>query len=196
MQYLILQCIAYHEWKKFACKQMSQVHRINQIIKNQHIKNKKYSFEFILIQFFKTWLFVKTCFYLFQTPVFFIFLNTIILWEACNQPVAPGITRPSCMLLVVKTTDLIVWKIFELLWFDKLHVEINLVCSWSKLWWFLFVGYLNKCWILLQNSNCSCVATLSVLVIVNFSVTARCALYHFCLEQWFLTWGKFHLSRG
>ena len=41
-----------------------------------------------------------------------------------------------------------------------------------------FVGYLNKCWIRLQNFNCSttlsCVTTLSISVIVNFSVTATC----------------------
>jgi len=41
-------------------------------------------------------------------------------------------------------------KIFELLWFDKLHVEMDLVWFWRKLWWFLFVGYWNK-WIRLQN---------------------------------------------
>jgi len=34
----------------------------------------------------------------------------------------------------------------------------------------------------LQNSDCSCVTTLSTLVIVDFSVTATCALYHFGLE--------------
>jgi len=33
----------------------------------------------------------------------------------CNQAVAPGITRPICMPLVVATTYLIFWKIFELL---------------------------------------------------------------------------------
>jgi len=35
---------------------------------------------------------------------------------------------------------------------------------------------------LLQNFNCSCVTTLSISVIANFSVTATCALYHFCRE--------------
>jgi len=34
----------------------------------------------------------------------------------------------------------------------------------------------------LQNSNCSCVTTLSILVIVSFLVTATCALYHFGRE--------------
>jgi len=31
------------------------------------------------------------------------------------------------MLLVVTTTDLMFRKIFELLWFDQLHVEMDLV---------------------------------------------------------------------
>jgi len=35
---------------------------------------------------------------------------------------------------------------------------------------------------LLQNSKCSCVTTMSILVIVNFSVTATCVLNHFGLE--------------
>jgi len=87
---------------------------------------------------------------------------------AYNKAVAPGITRPICMPLVVTTTDLMFRKIFELVWFDKLHVEMDLVWFSRKLWWFLFWGYLHKCWILLQNSYCSCVATLSILVIVNF----------------------------
>jgi len=39
-------------------------------------------------------------------------------------------------------TDMMFRKHFELLWFDKLHVEMNLVWFWRKLWWFLFVGYL------------------------------------------------------
>jgi len=34
----------------------------------------------------------------------------------------------------------------------------------------------------LQKSNCSCLTTLSILALVNFSVTAACALYHFSLE--------------
>jgi len=38
-------------------------------------------------------------------PVFFTFLNTRIWWGAYNQAVAPGITRPICMPLVVTTTD-------------------------------------------------------------------------------------------
>jgi len=48
-------------------------------------------------------------------------------WGAYNQAVAPGITRPICMPLVVTTTDLMFRKIFELSWFDKLHVEMDLV---------------------------------------------------------------------
>jgi len=101
---------------------------------------------------------------------------------ACNQAVAPGITRSICMPLVATTTGLMFRKIVEILWFDKLHVEMDLVWFWRKLWWYLFVGHLDICWILLQNSNCSCLATLSVLVIVNFSFTATCALYVFGLE--------------
>jgi len=38
-------------------------------------------FEFILIQFFKTGLFVKTSFYSFQMAVLFTFLNTRISWR-------------------------------------------------------------------------------------------------------------------
>jgi len=34
----------------------------------------------------------------------------------------------------------------------------------------------------LQNSNRTCVTTLSILVIVNFSATATCSSYHFALE--------------
>jgi len=75
-------------------------------------------------------------------PVFFTFLNTTICWGACNQAVAPGITRSICMSLVVTTTDLMFRKFFELLWFDKLHVEMDLVRFWRKLRWFLFVEYL------------------------------------------------------
>jgi len=81
---------------------------------------------------------------------------------ASNQAVAPGITRPICIPLVVTTTDLMFRKIVELLWFDKLLVEMNLVWLWRKLWWFLSVGYINTCCILLQNSYCSCVTTLSI----------------------------------
>jgi len=66
--------------------------------------------------------------------VFFIFLNTTIWWQACNEAVAPGIPRPICMPLVVTTTNLMFRKIFELLWFDKLHIEMDLVWFWSKLW--------------------------------------------------------------
>jgi len=43
-----------------------------------------------------------------------------------NQAVAAGITRPICIPLVVTTTDLMFRKIFEILWFDKRHVEIDL----------------------------------------------------------------------
>jgi len=49
------------------------------------------------------------------------------------------------MPLVVTTTDLMFRKIFELLWFDKLHVETDLVWFRRKLLLFLFVGHLNKC---------------------------------------------------
>jgi len=60
--------------------------------------------------------------------LFITFLNTKIWWGACNPAVAPGITRPIiCMPLVVTTTDLMFRKIFELLLFDKLHVEMDLV---------------------------------------------------------------------
>jgi len=59
--------------------------------------------------------------------LYFTFLNTRIWWEAYNQAVAPGITRLICMPLVVTTTDLMIRKIFELSWFDKLHVEMDLV---------------------------------------------------------------------
>jgi len=59
--------------------------------------------------------------------VFFTFLNTRIWWGTYNQAVAPTITRPICMPLVVTTTDLLFRKNFELLWFDKLHVEMDLV---------------------------------------------------------------------
>jgi len=116
---------------------MSEAHRIQQIIKNRTHSKQKLLFEFILIQSFRTSLFVKTGFYLFRMPVFFTFLNIRI---SCNQAVAPGITRPICMSMVVTTTDLMFRKIFELLWLDKFHVEMNLVWFWRKLWWFLFVG--------------------------------------------------------
>jgi len=52
---------------------------------------------------------------------------------AYNKAVAPGITRPICMPLVVTTTDLMFRKIFELVWFDKLHVEMDLVWFSRKL---------------------------------------------------------------
>jgi len=58
---------------------------------------------------------------------FFTFLNTRIWLGACKQAVAPGITRPICTPLVVTTTDVMFRKMFELLWFDKLHVEMDLV---------------------------------------------------------------------
>jgi len=48
-------------------------------------------------------------------PVFFTFLNTSVWWRAYGQAVAPGITTPICMPLVVTITDLIFRKIFELL---------------------------------------------------------------------------------
>jgi len=47
--------------------------------------------------------------------VFFTFLNTRIWWGTYNQAVAPTITRPICMPLVVTTTDLLFRKNFALL---------------------------------------------------------------------------------
>jgi len=44
--------------------------------------------------------------------------------DGSGQAVAPGITKPICIPLVITTT---LSKIFELLWFDKLHVEMDLV---------------------------------------------------------------------
>jgi len=72
-------------------------------------------------------LFVKTSFYLISNGSVFTFPNTRIWWWACNQVVAPGITRPICMPLVVTTTDRMFRKFFELLRFDKLHFEMDLV---------------------------------------------------------------------
>jgi len=143
-------------------------------------------FEFILIRFFKTYLFVK--------PVF-TYSKWLYFWHSSILEFGGGhgikqLPResPHPWPLVVTTTDLMFRKIFEPLWLDKLHVEMDLVWFWGNLWWF-FVGYLNKCWILLQNYNCSCVTTFSILAIVNFSVTATCALYHFGLETAFpWTW--------
>jgi len=63
-------------------------------------------------------------------PVFFTFLNSRIWWGASNQAVFLWITRPICTPLVVATTDLMFRKMFELLWFDKLHVEIDLAWFW------------------------------------------------------------------
>jgi len=60
-------------------------------------------------------------------PVFFTFLNTRIWWGACKQAVAPGITRSICMPLVATTTDQMFMKIVERLWFEKRHVEVDLV---------------------------------------------------------------------
>jgi len=56
-------------------------------------------------------------------PVFFTFLNARIWWGSYNQAVA----RPICMPLVVTTTNLMLCKFFELLWFDKINVEMDLV---------------------------------------------------------------------
>jgi len=58
-------------------------------------------------------------------------------------------------------------KFFELWWFDKLHSEMDLVMI-------IFIcGYLNKCWLLLQHSNCNCATSLSIFVrIVNISLLA------------------------
>jgi len=106
---------------------VSQAHRIKQNIKNLTHEKQKILFEFILIQFFKIFLLVKTSFCLFQMPAFFTFLNTRIWWGAYNQAVASGITRPICMPLVVMTTDRMPRYIFELLWFEKFPVEMDLV---------------------------------------------------------------------
>jgi len=46
----------------------------------------------------------------------------------------PGNHQTYLYALVVTTTDLMFRKIFELLWFDKLHVEMDLVWFWRKLW--------------------------------------------------------------
>jgi len=35
-------------------------------------------------------------------------------------------------LEIVTTTDLMFIKVFELLWFDKLHIEMDLVWFWRK----------------------------------------------------------------
>ena len=166
---LIYRCLKPTEW--------------NKLLKTWHIKNKKCTIWIHFNSIFQN-LFISqnNSFYLFQMPWFFTFLNTRIWWGAYNQAVAPGITRPIWIPLVVTTTDLMFRKIFKFLWFDKLHVEVDLMWFSRKLWWFLFVGYLNKCWVLLQNSNCSCATTLSLLVIVSFSVTATCALDHSGLE--------------
>jgi len=50
-------------------------------------------------------------------------------WGAYSPAVDSGITsRPTCPLpLVVTTSDLTFRKVFELSWFDKLHVEMDLV---------------------------------------------------------------------
>jgi len=60
---------------------------------------------------------------------------------ACNQAVAPGITRRICMPLVVTTTDLMFRKIWAFMvwqtsWWNGFGVIL-------KLWWFSLVGYLN-----------------------------------------------------
>jgi len=117
--FLVNRCLKRTEW--------------NKLLKTQHIK--KILFEFTLIQFFKTCLFVITSFYLFQRHVFFTFLNTSIWWGTCNQAVALRITWHICMPLeIVTTTYLMFIKVFELLWFDKLHIEMVLVWFWRKLW--------------------------------------------------------------
>jgi len=67
---------------------MSQAHRIKQIIKNLTHQKQKLLFEFILIQFFKTCLLVKTNFYLFQMSVFFTFLSTKIWWGGIQSSIS------------------------------------------------------------------------------------------------------------
>jgi len=46
---------------------------------------------------------------------------------------------------------------------------------WAK--WFLFVRYLIECWLLFQDSKWNFATALSIVIIVNFSVTATWALY-------------------
>jgi len=60
-----------------------------------------------------------------------------------SKAVAPGITTPICMSVVVTNTDPMFRKIFELLWFEKFHVEMDLVCSEGS--YDDFYLYLNKC---------------------------------------------------
>jgi len=59
-------------------------------------------------------------------PVFFTFLNTRIRGgHTIKQlPENHQTYLQICMPLVVTTTDLMFKKIFELSWFDKLHVEM------------------------------------------------------------------------
>jgi len=89
----------------------------------------------------------------------------------------PGYLQTSAHPQVVATIDLMFRKIFELWWFDKRLVEMDSICFWRWLWWFLFIWHLNKYWPLLQDDNCNCATPLSLLVIVNISVTTTCALY-------------------
>ena len=124
MQYLIPQCLAYPRVEEICLQtDVSRPQNKTNYWKPNTLKTKN-TLWFILIQFLKTCLSVKTSFCLNQMPVFFTFLNTRIWWGAYNQAVASRTTRPICMPLVVATTDLMFRKIFELLCFDKLHVEM------------------------------------------------------------------------
>jgi len=67
----------------------------------------------------------KLVFTYFKCLYFSHFLNTRIWWGSCNQAVAPGITRSICMPLVITITD--DDQEIELLWFEKLYVEMDFV---------------------------------------------------------------------
>jgi len=75
-------------------------------------------------------------------PVFFTFLNTRIRGgHTIKQlPENHQTYLQICMPLVVTTTDLMFKKIFELSWFDKLHVEM-VWCSCEGSY-DIFVGYM------------------------------------------------------
>jgi len=84
-------------------------------------------------------------------PVFFTFLNTRIWWGNAIKQLPRESPDLSAWPWLLRLQIWMFTKIFELSWFDKLHVKMDLVWFWRMLWWFLFVGYLKKCWILLQN---------------------------------------------
>jgi len=70
---------------------MPQVHRIKQIIKDKHMKNKKYPLKYFLFNMSKL-IFVNSSFHMHQMPLFVTFLNTSLEFgeRAYNQAVAPG----------------------------------------------------------------------------------------------------------